>query len=107
MRVRDSVFARLEGPAIVNDMPEALFDLRYSALDRVGDPDVVGIGNEVEVLRGDDARCIDDFADDGRLLPESACVDGGTPGADCALEPGGEDACRLDMGHFGNTASAQ
>ncbi len=42
---------------------------------------------------------------DYTLQAASPAVDGGDPLADCAAEP--QEACRVDMGHTGNTAAGQ
>ena len=94
--IRDSVFSEIEGAVVVGEGVQ----MSYCAYDQVAE---LGPVEAVEVV---DARCIDPFSEDLALLPDSPCVDGGTPGLACGDEPGGDD-CRLDVGYLGGTAAGQ
>ncbi len=107
LTVHDSIFAALEGPAVRNHADNAPFPVRYCAFDRVADPPAENVALEEETLVRANAAFTSEIFGDYALTPQSPCVDAGDPAAACDNEPEGDGACRLDMGHLGNTPAAR
>ena len=106
VKVLDSIVSHASGFGVnnYNENPPEMLLAAYVALHDCA----MGAADDHTTLSAyttDAPLFVDEGADDFHLLPESPCIDAGKSSSECLLEPA-PNGCRVNMGAFGNTATA-